>query len=236
MHVSLVDYHGRPAHQVMFVDVTDRKRIEEALIESEAKYRSLIENSPDAIVIHDEGQILYANPATAQLFKVTNMEDFIGKNSFTLIHPDSLEISRQVAEKDRAGIVSSPTEIRVFRTDGSLLTVEGRGRRIQYQGKTAVEVILRDVTERKKSEQQLREYAENLRRSNEDLQLFVHIATHDLQEPIRGVVAFSQILLGQCHDGVCPSPEDYLRRIESAGLRMHTLVSDLRTYANVGAD
>jgi light-regulated signal transduction histidine kinase (bacteriophytochrome) len=77
---------------------------------------------------------------------------------------------------------------------------------------------------------------ESLKRSNEDLELFVHIATHDLQEPIRGVVAFSQILLSQCHDGVCPSPEDYLHRIESAGLRMHALVSDLRTYSNVGAD
>jgi light-regulated signal transduction histidine kinase (bacteriophytochrome) len=49
------------------------------------------------------------------------------------------------------------------------------------------------------------------------------------------VVAFSQILLTQCQDGICPSPEDYLRRIESAGLRMHTLVNDLRTYSNVGA-
>jgi light-regulated signal transduction histidine kinase (bacteriophytochrome) len=123
----------------------------------------------------------------------------------------------------------------VIRKDGTHVTVEGRGRRIHYQGKTAIEVILRDVTERKKSEQELREYTENLRRSNEDLELFVHIATHDLQEPIRGVVAFSQILLNQCQNGTCTSPEDYLRRIESAGLRMHTLVNDLRTYSNVGA-
>jgi PAS domain S-box-containing protein len=192
--------------------------------------------SPDAIVIHEEGRILYANPATAQLFKVPHQDDLIGKNAFTIIHPDSQDISRGVSEKDREGIITPPTEIQVFRKDGSLVTVEGRGRRIEFQGKTAVEVILRDVTDRKEAEQQLREYAENLKRSNEDLELFVRIATHDLQEPIRGVVAFSQILLSQCHEGVCPSPEDYLHRIETAGLRMHTLVSDLRTYSNVGAD
>jgi PAS domain S-box-containing protein len=235
MHVNLVNYQGRPAHQVMFVDITDRKRIEDALHESEEKYRTLIEMSPDAIVIHEGGTILYANPATAQLFQVSHPVDLIGMDSFAVIHPDSQEISRTVAEKDRVGISSPPTEIQVIRKDGTLVTVEGRGRRIHYQGKTAIEVILRDVTERKKSEQELREYTENLRRSNEDLELFVHIATHDLQEPIRGVVAFSQILLNQCQNGTCTSPEDYLRRIESAGLRMHTLVNDLRTYSNVGA-
>jgi PAS domain S-box-containing protein len=217
-------------------DITNRKRVEEALIDSEEKYRMLIEMSPDAIVIHDGGMILYANPATAQLFKVPRHEDLIGKNAFTIIHPDSQEISREVSKKDREGIISPPTEIQVFRKDGTVLTVEGRGRMIEFQGKTAIEVILRDVTERKQAERQLREYAENLKRSNEDLELFVHIATHDLQEPIRGVVAFSQILLSQCHDGICPSTEDYLRRIENAGLRMHTLVSDLRTYSNVGAN
>ncbi|MDD1709608.1 MAG: PAS domain S-box protein [Methanoregulaceae archaeon] len=235
MHVSLVQYQGRRAQQVMLVDITDQKRIEAARHESEEKYRTLIEKSPDAIVIHDGGTILYANPATAHLLQASDPGDLIGKNSFTVIHPDSQAISRTVAKKDREGIPSPPTEIQVIRKDGSIITLEGRGRRIQYQGKTAVEVILRDVTERKKAEQQLREYAENLRRSNEDLELFVHIATHDLQEPIRGVVAFSQILLSQCHDGICPSPEDYLRRIESAGLRMHTLVNDLRIYSNVGA-
>jgi PAS domain S-box-containing protein len=227
---------GRLLYGGFVRDITDRKRIEEALSDSEEKYRTLIEMSPDAIVIHDRGKILYANPATAQLFMVPHQGDLIGKDAFTTIHPDSQEISRAVAEKDSEGIVSPPTEIQVFRKDGTIVTVEGRGRRIEYQGKTAIEVILRDVTERKKAEQQLREYAENLKRSNEDLELFVHIATHDLQEPIRGVVAFSQILLSQCHDGICPSPEDYLHRIENAGLRMHTLVSDLRTYSNVGAD
>jgi PAS domain S-box-containing protein len=235
MFVSLVPYRGRPAHQAMFVDITDRKQIEDALQESEEKYRTLIEMSPDAIVIHDRGKILYANPATAQLFQASQPDDLIGKDAFTAIHPDSQTTSRAISEKDREGISSPPTEIQVIRNDGTLVTVEGRGRRIQYRGKPAVEVILRDTTERKRSEQQLREYAENLRRSNEDLELFVHIATHDLQEPIRGVVAFSQILLKQCKDGICPSSEDYLQRIENAGLRMHTLVNDLRTFSRVGA-
>ncbi len=214
-------------------DITDLKRTEVALLESEKKYRTLIEMSPDAIVIHDGGIILYANPATAHLFHASHPENIIGRDAFTIIHPDSQAISRTVAEKDKEGISTLPTEIQVIRKDGTIMTVEGRGRRIQYQGKPAIEVILRDVTERKKSEQQLREYAANLKRSNEDLELFAYIATHDLQEPIRGIVAYSQLLLAECRSDHSSQTKKYLENIARDGLRLNTLVADLREYLRV---
>jgi light-regulated signal transduction histidine kinase (bacteriophytochrome) len=80
---------------------------------------------------------------------------------------------------------------------------------------------------------QLKEYAENLKRSNEDLELFAHIATHDLQEPIRGIVAYSQLLHNECKEGKNPQIGKYLKIIENSGLRMNTLVSDLREYSRV---
>lgn len=214
-------------------DITDLKRTEVALLESEEKYRTLIEMSPDAIVIHDGGIILYANPATAHLFHASHPENIIGRDAFTIIHPDSQAISRTVAEKDKEGISTLPTEIQVIHKDGTIMTVEGRGRRIQYQGKPAIEVILRDVTERKKSEQQLREYAANLKRSNEDLELFAYIATHDLQEPIRGIVAYSQLLLAECRSDHSSQTKKYLENIARDGLRLNTLVADLREYLRV---
>lgn len=214
-------------------DITDLKRTEVALLESEEKYRTLIEMSPDAIVIHDGGIILYANPATAHLFHASHPENIIGRDAFTIIHPDSQAISRTVAEKDKEGISTLPTEIQVIRKDGTIMTVEGRGRRIQYQGKPAIEVILRDVTERKKSEQQLREYAANLKRSNEDLELFAYIATHDLQEPIRGIVAYSQLLLAECRSDHSSQTKKYLENIARDGLRLNTLVADLQEYLRV---
>jgi len=113
------------------------------------------------------------------------------------------------------------------------MTVEGRGRRIQYQSKPTIEVILQNVTERKKSEQQLREYAANLKRSNEDLELFAYIATHDLQEPIRGIVAYSQLLLAECKAEHSPRTRKYLENIARDGLRLNTLVGDLREYLRV---
>ena len=214
-------------------DITERKQIEDAIDESEEKYRTLVEMSPDIIVIHQQGKIVYVNPAIANLLTTSNPEDLIGMDVFDLLHPDSHAIVQQNTKNDLEGIVTPTTEVRIIRGDGTVGTFEGRGRGILYNRNPAIQVVLRDITERKAAELQLREYAENLRRSNEDLELFAAIATHDLQEPIRGIVAYSQLLLSQCREGMKPQTEKYLKIIENAGLRMNTLVRNLREYSRI---
>ncbi len=217
-------------------NITDRKRAEDTILESEEKYRSLVEMSPDAIVIHQDGKIVYVNPATANLTHTPDANDLIGRDVLNMIHPDFHAVVRQNIEDDLEGIHTPTTEIRIIRDDGTHSICEGRGKRIQYGGKPAILVVLRDITERKKAEEQLREYAKDLKRSNEDLELFAQIAAHDLQEPIRTIVAFSQLLL-ITKDMVEPAPlaEKYLRKIEHAGLRMNQLVNDLRRYSDIQA-
>jgi PAS domain S-box-containing protein len=207
--------------------------MEMAIRENEEKYRTLVEMSPDIIVIHQDGKLVYANPAIEKLLTTARREDLINMDVFDLIHPEFHSVARQNTGNNLEGIITPTTEIRIVRGDGSVVIFEGRGRRILYKGKPAVQVVLRDVTERKRAEQQLREYAENLKRSNEDLELFAYIATHDLQEPIRGIVAYSELLLNQCKEERTPNTEKYLKIIENSGLRMNTLVSDLREYSRV---
>ncbi|MDD1715629.1 MAG: PAS domain S-box protein [Methanolinea sp.] len=217
-------------------NITDRKQAEEAILESEEKYRSLVEMSPDAIVIHQDGKIVYVNPATANLTHTPDAKNLIGRDILNIIHPDFHGVVRQNIEDDLEGINTPTTEIRIIRDDGILSTCEGRGKRIQYGGKPAILVVLRDITERKKAEVQLQEYAKDLKRSNEDLELFAQIAAHDLQEPIRTIVAFSQLLLMRTGGaGSDPLTEKYLRKIEHAGLRMNQLVHDLRSYSDIQA-
>ena len=215
-------------------DITKQKQAERGIHESEEKYRSLVELSPDVIVIHQEGKIVYVNPAVTKLLRTTKKpEDLIGMNIFDLIHPDFHASVEQSTQNDLNGLPPTTREIQVIRGDGSVVTLEGRGTRILYQGKPAVQVVIRDATERKKSEQQLREYAANLKRSNEDLELFAYIATHDLQEPIRGIVAYSQLLLAECKAEHSPQTRKYLENIARDGLRLNTLVGDLREYLRV---
>ncbi len=224
---------GRLFYGGIVRDSTERKRIELKVRENEEKYRTLVEMSPDIIIIHQDGKIVYANPALENLLTTVNLEELIGMDVFDLLHPDSRGIVRKNIQDDLEGAVTPMTEVRIVRGDGSVVTFEGRGRRILFKGKPAILVVIRDVTERKVAEQKLQEYAENLERSNEDLELFAFIATHDLQEPIRGIVAYSELLLSESKNKQDPQTEQYLKIIENAGLRMNTLVSDLREYSRV---
>jgi len=214
-------------------DITGQKRTEDAILESEEKYRTLVEMSPDGIIIHREGTILYANPAIALMLRVANPEALAGRDAFDLIHPDYHQVLRERTNDDLDGKITPTTEFRVTRADGTVAIVEGRGRRIRYDGNPAILVVIRDITERKAAERQVQEYAESLKQSVEDLELFANIATHDLQETIRGIVTYSQLLLCECREGENSLTEKYIRTIEHAGLWMNTLVSDLREYSRV---
>ncbi len=195
-------------------DITKQKQMEETLRESEEKYRTLVEMSPDAILIHQEGMLVYVNPAAVHQLGASHPDDLIGKALFDLIHPDC------------------HAQIRL---DGQLVPFEGKGTRILYRGRPAIQVMIRNITARKVAERRLKEYGERLQQSHDDLELFAYIAAHDLQEPIRGIVTYSQLLLDQCKGGNFPS-EKYLRIIERAGLRMHALVENMRKYSGVRMD
>jgi PAS domain S-box-containing protein len=226
---------GRVFYGAVIRDSTERKQIEDTIHESEEKYRTLVEMSPDAIFIHQQGRIVYVNPAALHQLGASSPEELIGRDILDIIHPDFHPIVQHNIQDDLKGVKTPPTELQMIRLDGTLATFEGRGSRILYHRTPAIQVVVRDITERKRAELRLREYAENLRRSNEDLKLFTSIAAHDLQEPVRGIVAFSQLLLNQCKEGGYPLTEKYLRIIENAGLRMHVLVDNLRKYSGVGA-
>ncbi|MCK9209692.1 MAG: PAS domain S-box protein [Ignavibacteriaceae bacterium] len=137
-------------------DVTERKHAEEALKESETKYRLLVENSPDAIAIYVEGKIVFINNQGIRLLAATSAEDLIGKPVIQFIHPGyrALVIER-MKETVSTKIALPLTEEKFVRLDGSEVDVEVKGVPITFGNKTAVQLIIHDITERKKSEQKI---------------------------------------------------------------------------------
>jgi PAS domain S-box-containing protein len=131
----------------------ERRRAERELKESEGRYRSLVELSPDAILVHTQGIIIFSNSAADRLFRVTTSQPLVGKRLADLAHPDEADWSATHAEgSDATGKV---VEERLARVDGSMFVAEVTAAPIIFHGVHARQVVIRDITERKQVHSQL---------------------------------------------------------------------------------
>ncbi len=165
-NVYLVDHKN--VIQCNIRDITQRKRAEEALRESEEKYRNLVEYSPDAVFISQGYKIIFVNQTCLKLFGANNDQELIGKNPLELFHPDFHDTIRERMRVTHGLGQSAPTiEEKIVRLDGSVVDVEVVAAPFQFNKENVVHVILRDITERKRAEEALRESEEMLLRSQE---------------------------------------------------------------------
>jgi diguanylate cyclase (GGDEF)-like protein/PAS domain S-box-containing protein len=146
------------AERVIWVarDVTSLRHADEARRESERRYRQLVDLSPDAIVVQQDGEIVFANPAMARLVGAESPEQLVGMPVLDVVHPDDRRI---VTERHRRNIEQgTPTErleLRLVRLDGVAVPVEAVGIPFVHRGRAAVQSVLRDVTERRAAEERL---------------------------------------------------------------------------------
>ena len=137
-------------------DITERKRAEKALRDNEERYRELITFSPDALYVHVDGRVVLVNPAICQLLGADNPSQLIGKSVFDIVHPDYHEGVRErwkLIDTDQSVPL---VEEKFVRVDGSSVAVEVTAVAIDWKGATGVQVIARDITERKRAEEALR--------------------------------------------------------------------------------
>jgi len=146
---------GQRGVSLLLEDITEWKRAEKSLRESEDRYRKLVEISPDAVILHLNEKIMYMNPAALELLGFPQPGEVIGKNVLDLIQPDFRDRVRKNIQIDLMGDRTLPVELQMIRADGTLITVEGRGVRTFIGGQPAVQVAIRDVTERKRAEEAL---------------------------------------------------------------------------------
>lgn len=137
-------------------EIAERKRTLEALRESEERYRRLVELSFDAIAIHREGEIVYINATGAELFGASSPEELVGKPILGFVHPDQLEIAKARMLQTIGGRIAPLGEEKLIRLDGTGVDAEVVGVPIIYQGQPAVQVVIRDITARKRAEEQIK--------------------------------------------------------------------------------
>jgi PAS domain S-box-containing protein len=135
--------------------------------ESEDRYRRLVELSFDAIIIQNEGKLVYVNPPSVKLLGASSTAELLGKPMLEFTHPDSLEMVQRRAQQLSQGQGAPLVEEKLIRLDGTSIEVELAAVPITYQGQPAVQTVIRDITERKRAQAVLAQLAAIVESSND---------------------------------------------------------------------
>lgn len=215
-------------------DVTERRRMEEALKESERNYRVLFESTLDGMLVIDVEtvKVVLANEALVKMFGFDSSEEVIGLNPIDFVHPEDRKRVLGYLMEDALGKENRDIhEFRAITKDGREIWVSGVGSRIDYSGKPAVLSSIRDITQLKKAE-------EEKRRLEEQIQLAGRLAAvgelaagvaHELNNPIAAIKGFAQLLAGKAD--VDASLKKDLQTIYSESQRASRITQNLLTFA-----
>ena len=181
-------------------EIEQRKQAEAALRESERRYRTMVEWTPEPIAVHRNRTLIYVNPACVELFGAASAHDIIGTPILDRIHPayiaDSLRRERYFLEHG----ATPRTQQKFIKMDGSAIDIEIQSTSILFDGLPAVHAALRDVTERNAIESQLKVARSKAENSNRAKSRFLASASHDLRQPAHAVGMFVARLSKASHD------------------------------------
>jgi PAS domain S-box-containing protein len=166
VYTNPIKIKGKPLLFSIINDITERKQAEKALRESEMRFSVLSEATWEAIVIHDQGVLLQANDQYYQTFGYEPSE-LLGKEAISMTAtPESVKTIMKHIDSDDVG----PYEVVGLRKDGTAFPMEIRSKRIKYSGKEARVGAIRDITERKQAEKELRKREAELEIQSQHLQ------------------------------------------------------------------
>ena len=231
-----------PGHVKYFitniVDVTERRKAEEALSRSEERYRAVVEQSAEGLYLVDGGtrRILESNPALQNMLGYTAAE-LRGMELHEIVAHARETVEANVERTLREG-TRFIRERKYLRKDGSVVEVEIAASAIDYGQKRVICAAVRDITERRRTEEAMRRFNEELedrvrrrtaqlKAANEELEAMSSSVSHDLRAPLRAMTGFAQILLEDYRDGLDEAGLEYLRRIQEAGQRMGVMIDGL---------
>ena len=142
------DSNGAPMQRMVLNDVTDAKIMAAAMQASEARYRAMVEWSPDAIVVHRDGKIIYANPATLKMFGANSTHELVGKALMDRVHPDfqATVMARVKNVTQLKNIVSPMIEEVLLKLDGTPMDVEVQNISTVFDDAPAIQVTMRNIT------------------------------------------------------------------------------------------
>jgi PAS domain S-box-containing protein len=221
-------------------DVTYDSSIKDDLAISQKRYFAIFDNAPVYInLVNSDGILVDSNSRSEEILGYKR-EELIGEHFSKFIHPDYLSQAESTMSEFKTSGISGQIvqEYKMIRKDGSIIIAEARTSFLPDMAGCFLHTIcfVTDVTNAKHSEEILQEAARELKKSNEELERFAYIASHDLQEPLRVVSSYCQLLKEKCIR-CYNSDQDikkYFNYIVDSTARMKVLIRDLLEYSRVG--
>ncbi|MCX6233304.1 MAG: PAS domain S-box protein [Bacteroidetes bacterium] len=241
------DTDGSPLILEMDIDITERKRAEEELKQSEQRYRTIVETVPDVIytLAADDGRFTSLNPAF-ETITGWSRDEWVGKTFATLVHPEDMQLATDTFQQVLRGEYPRPYELRILAKSGEYLIGEFTSMPQFKEGKIVGEFgIASDITERKRAEeeirklnaeleQRVRERTAQLEAANKELEAFSYSISHDLRAPLRAIDGFAHILQEENEPNLNSEGKRACSIIQESIGRMNLLIDDLLALSRLG--
>lgn len=244
-----ISWKATPAHLFLINDITERERNARALRDSETRIRAMFESAFDCIVsMDDQGNIIEFNPAAERTFGYRR-DQVIGKPLAEIMIPLELRSAHQHGLENylrtgKGSVIGRRLEMTARRQDGGIFPVELAISLIQISERRYFTGYLRDITERKRAETEIRHLNENLERrvqertaqleaANRELEAFSYSVSHDLRAPLRSIDGFSKALMSDHAAHLDAQGQNYLSRVRNASQRMGQLIDDMLKLSRV---
>jgi PAS domain S-box-containing protein len=213
----------------------ENARLLDAEREATAKYRALVELSPDAILVHAGGKLVFVNTAAVRLLRAQGADELLGREAVEIVHPDYRDLVADRIRRETEDGEAVPTIEELFlRLDGTTVDVEVTGIPFTFEGRPAGQVVARDITERKRVEEERARAWSAEERAMERLKAldamkntFLEAVSHDLRTPLTALLGHAVTLAREDLELPPEEARELLLRLVANARKLDRLLTDL---------
>ena len=214
-----------------YTDISQSKKFEQSLSESESRYRSLVEMAPEGIAIYVDDTLRYMNRAGAAILGAENPEELVGRDWRDFVPPsipaEKTEVTRSILRGEGG---EGAIEVRARGVDGRDVTLELSGAPIIYEGAHTVQLIFRDVTNRKRFEKELKQARAEAEEASRAKSEFLASMSHEIRTPMNGIVGMADLLSKTSLDS---EQQDFVQTLHDSATSLLSILGDLLDVSKI---